>query len=386
MSLLFWRNFGHGFRYQSSKRLGKRFVCNMEEQEKQYHIPVMLQECLECLDVQFDKIYIDCTMGGGGHSLAILEKGGKVVGLDQDPDAIAESSWRLKSFIDQGRMEIIQTNFRNLIKVSQQSRLLNGSLADGILMDLGISSHQIDESTRGFSFAGNGPLDMRMHRGEVRDHSNHRDITAQEIVNTWNTEDLANLFYQYGEERRSRSIAREIVSRRPLVSTGDLENAISRITSFKDRPKVLARCFQALRIYVNDELGALEEALASAEQCLKIGGRIVILSYHSLEDRKVKNLFKTGVVSHQMNDLEESFEEEKDDDEEENSKRRQIGWKALTRRPMEPTKEEKRINRRSRSAKLRAAVRIDPSSESAMKYPKLGKKQLKKLEQGEEKI
>eukprot|EP01040_Poterioochromonas_malhamensis_P006113 gene6113-6579_t len=323
-------------------------------------------------------------MGGGGHSLAILEKGGKVIGLDQDPDAIKETSKRLQSYIEEGKMEIIQTNFRNLATIPSRSKILNGSLADGILMDLGISSHQIDESARGFSFSGKGPLDMRMHQGNVVDNNNHQSplLTAKEIVNSYGAEELANIFYYYGEETRSRSIAREILINRPLNTTEDLEKVISRVCSYKDRPKILARCFQALRIYINDELGALEQALESAEGTLKLGGRLVILSYHSLEDRRVKQLFKLGKIIKQSEGEEEKEDKNDEDDGiDKDGQRRKVNWKVLVKRGLGPSAQEIEVNKRSRSAKLRAAERIDADAEERIeRYPKFGKKQLRKMQ------
>lgn len=361
-------------------------ASNTNNEEKTYHVPVMVKECLDYLNIQKDGCYIDCTMGGGGHSLAILEKGGKVIGLDQDPDAIKETSKRLQSYIEEGRMEIIQTNFRNLATIPSRSKILNGSLADGILMDLGISSHQIDESARGFSFSGKGPLDMRMHQGNVVDNNNHKSplLTAKEIVNSYGAEELANILYYYGEETRSRSIAREIIVNRPLNTTEDLEKVISRVCSYKDRPKILARCFQALRIYINDELGALEQALESAEGTLRLGGRLVILSYHSLEDRRVKQLFKLGKIIKQSEGEEKEAEfntNDEDDVVDKDVQRRKVNWKVLVKRGLGPSAQEIELNKRSRSAKLRAAERIDADAEETKdRYPKFGKKQLRKMQ------
>jgi 16S rRNA (cytosine1402-N4)-methyltransferase len=331
-----------------------------------YHTPVMVNECLQYLNIEKDKVYIDCTLGGGGHSFAILEKGGKVIGLDQDPDAIKESTKRLSSYIEEGRMEILQTNFRNLKKVPQLSKIANGNPVDGILMDLGISSHQVDDSARGFSFSSSGPLDMRMNQN-TNSNSDQRTttVTAKEIVNNWNHEDLANLIFNYGEETRSRKIAREIIDSRPLETTEDLKKAISRVIPYKERPKVLARCFQAMRIFINDEMNALSEALSAAESCLKIGGRLVVLSYHSLEDRKVKYLFRKGIP-----------EAADDDDQLENedaSNKKSSGWNILTKKGIEPSKAEVEINNRSRSAKLRAGEKSDPNEKKPPrnKYKKM---------------
>jgi 16S rRNA (cytosine1402-N4)-methyltransferase len=330
----------------------------------------MLKECLDYLKIEKDAVYIDCTLGGGGHSHAILEKGGRVVGLDQDPDAIETSSKRLKEYIDQGRMEIIQSNFRHLKDIPGKSRILNGTGASGILMDLGISSYQVDEATRGFAFGKDGPLNMRMDKG-----MNKEDVTAEDIVNNWNTEELANLFFQLGEERGSRKIAQKIIQSRPLRTTEELRKAITDGIPSREHVKVLARCFQALRIYVNDELEALNEALMGAEKALQLHGRLVILSYHSLEDRKVKYLFKTG--SPRGSEKEGSLRDDDDGDEEDiddasHSKGKISCWKILTKRPLTPTENEIKENSRSRSAKLRAAELIDPleKKRKKQKYPK----------------
>jgi len=351
-------------------------------------VPVLRDECCKYLSIKKDGIYVDCTLGGGGHTRAILEMGGKVIGLDQDPDAIAAASSALKEYIDSNRLEIIKTNFRYIVDAVKTSSFLNGNgikpsddgcLVDGVLMDLGISSHQIDEATRGFSFSRDGPLDMRMIGTVGR--GDGRETTAATIVNDWDSTDLANVLYDYGEETRSRQIAREIVASRPLNTTGELEKVISRITSWKHRPKTLARCFQALRIAVNDEIGALEDALATIHQCMKPGAPLVVISYHSLEDRRVKALFKG------MADFSQS------------SSSSPSQWLPLFKRAQLPTEEEIERNRRSRSAKVRVALNgagleFDATSEILTKYReatgtsskrvkenvrRVGKKQLAKM-------
>ena len=172
---------------------------------------------------------------------------------------------------------------------------------DGVLMDLGISSHQIDEASRGFAFGSEGPLDMRMASGE-----SSGSLTAATIVNKWDVDSLANVLYEYGDETRSRQISREIVSARPHSTTFDVKKAICRVTSYKRQSATLARCFQALRIVVNDELGALDDALNSMHRCVVPGGRLVALSYHSLEDRRVKQLIRYGSV-HGRRDKDENL-------------------------------------------------------------------------------
>ena len=344
-------------------------------EEYDYHLPVMLNECCNNLCIKEGGVYVDCTMGGGGHTKEILERGGNVIGLDQDPDAIAKTTSKLSKYIESGKLEIIQTNFRfieDAIKRSKLATKTETKLVDGVLMDLGISSHQIDEPSRGFSFGGDGPLDMRMGKGD--DNSN--SITAASIVNEWDLTSIANVLYQYGDETRSRQIAREIVASRPINTTGELEKIISRITIFKKRPQTLARCFQALRIAVNDEMGALIEALTSLENCIRPGGRLVVLSYHSLEDRKVKQLIRDGEIQ-----LDSSLSTTKNnyinDDNE-------LPWQAIYKRAQTPSEEELSRNRRSRSAKLRVAERVTKNINENENIPTtkksfLGSKQLAKL-------
>ena len=281
-------------------------------EESSYHVPVLRDECLHYLSIQAGGVYVDCTLGGGGHTLAILQAGGRVVAFDQDPDAIRAASLRCAPYLQSGALEIFQANFRGFASVVRtQSRLardraavlgLSGAAGavDGVLMDLGVSSHQINEASRGFSFGQDGPLDMRMSGGSGSDSGSgsggSSTLSAATIVNDWGAEDLANLLFDFGDETRSRQIAREIVSARPLNSTLQLERCISRVTAYAQRPKTLARCFQALRIAVNDEMGALDEALQSAHACLPPGGRLVVISYHSLEDRRVKRVMRSGLV------------------------------------------------------------------------------------------
>lgn len=376
------------------------------DQNYDYHIPVLRDECLEYLQILPGNVFVDCTLGGGGHTRAILEAGGSVIGLDQDPDAIAKASHVCKRYIEEGKLEIFQSNFRNIADiVTKRSKLAanRGSsfgfpVVDGILMDLGVSSHQINEPSRGFAFGADGPLDMRMSKGEVLGNLSTSSLTASTIINDYSAERLANILYNFGEESRSRQIAREIISARPLHTTGQLERVISHITSFAQRPKVLARCFQALRIAVNDEMGALDEALLTAHSCLRPLGRLVIISYHSLEDRRVKRVMKTGSL---------------DDYEQDEIKASISGvskfmpqdttpslspWNPLFKRAQIPTDDEIVKNRRARSAKLRVAERvvldsehlpstltsIDESNKSKSSKQKavkfIGKKQLKKME------
>jgi 16S rRNA (cytosine1402-N4)-methyltransferase len=334
-----------------------------------YHVPVMMNECCDLLNIRPGGVYVDCTMGGGGHTRAILERGGRVIGIDQDPDSIARVKRLLSNYIAAGDLEVIQTNFRNIRDAIASSKLVGDDGAvDGVLMDLGISSFQIDEATRGFAFSQDGPLDMRMNKGMLGselddDMSTSKVVSAFDIINFWDANDIANILYDYGDEVRSRVIAREIVLARPLNTTGQLESVISRVTQFKQRSKTLARCFQALRIVVNDEIGALEDALLRMHECIRFEGRFVVMSYHSLEDRRIKQLFRDGVIQGRSVMIDST-------DDASQGRKRSDGvlsivstavtnpWKVVNKRAVVPTDEELQSNRRSRSAKLRCAEQI----------------------------
>jgi 16S rRNA (cytosine1402-N4)-methyltransferase len=359
-----------------------------QQQQYEYHLPVMLEECLDHLRIKPGGVYLDCTLGGGGHSKAILDRGGYVIGLDQDSDAIARASIVCKDYIREGKMEIFQTNFRNSADtVLSRSKLLqtaaanrdsssgsgSGSIgADGVLMDLGISSHQIDEASRGFAFGSEGPLDMRMEQqGQTQQQQQTgtaATLTAATIVNEWDVDRLANVLYEYGDETRSRQIAREIVATRPHTTTFDVKEAISKVTSFKRRSPTLARCFQALRIVVNDEMSALDEALDHMHRVVLPGGRLVIMSYHSLEDKRVKNLIKTGSASgaKQQQSVVEGYttpQQQQQSVYDLGGSTKIVGpWKPCFKRAVGPSEEEMQRNRRSRSAKLRVAERRDDNN------------------------
>lgn len=332
----------------------------------------MLKPTIDLLDCRAGSLMIDCTLGGGGHSNEMLRRGARVIAIDQDDDAIREAGRRLEARIKERKLEIVKSNFRHIEDVVKRALLSAGEAPDGILLDLGISSHQIDEADRGFSFQMDGPIDMRMDGAANK-------ISAEEIVNTWTQSNLADLLYNYGDESNSRAIAREIVASRPHKTTSDLANAISKVTPSKFRQKTMARCFQALRIFVNDELGALEDVLAASLRILKPGGRLVVLSYHSLEDRKVKLAFQNkfeqvmsesnvGTVNkmadnHYFNHKEKGFLDRP-------KKSLDISpmfeWVPLTKKAIMPSDDEVRFNSRSRSAKLRGAVKT--SREDNRKY------------------
>jgi len=327
----------------------------------------MMNECCDLLNIRPGGVYVDCTMGGGGHTRAILERGGRVIGIDQDPDSIGRVKRLLSNYIATGDLEVIQTNFRNIRDAIANSKLLGDDGAvDGVLMDLGISSFQIDEATRGFAFSQDGPLDMRMNKGMLGselddDIPTPKVVSAFDIINFWDANDIANILYDYGDEVRSRVIAREIVLARPLNTTGQLESVISRVTQFKQRSKTLARCFQALRIVVNDEIGALEDALLRMHECIRFEGRFVVMSYHSLEDRRIKQLFRDGVIQGRsvIDSTDTSQGRKRSDGVLSIASTAVINpWKVVNKRAVVPTDEELQLNRRSRSAKLRCAEQI----------------------------
>ncbi|MBI3895264.1 MAG: 16S rRNA (cytosine(1402)-N(4))-methyltransferase RsmH [Acidobacteria bacterium] len=296
------------------------------------HIPVLQGETIEWLAIRPGGIYVDATVGGGGHARHILESltTGRLIALDQDPVAIEIARENL--YAHRHHLMFIQENFAHL---SQLLRQIGVTVVDGILADLGLSQIQIDLPERGFSLKAAGPLDMRM---------NPKDrLTAEEIVNHYGERDLAALIYQFGEERRSQRIARAIVRARPIRNTVQLANVIAaclgsrRAASRTIRKRIhpATQTFQALRIAVNRELESLEQFLEAVPECLAPGGRLVVISFHSLEDRLVKQSFRKWDREGRMRNL--------------------------TRHVVKPTREEIRANPRSRSARLRAAERLAAS-------------------------
>lgn len=298
-----------------------------------YHQPVMLNECLEGLNIQKNGIYVDVTFGGGGHSKAILEQlgpDGKLIGFDQDPDA-------RKNIPDDDRFIFLDQNFQFL---KNQLRFLGIQKVDGILADLGVSSHQFDAADRGFSIRFDATLDMRMDQSREKD--------AKYILNHYAEEDLHKIFGMYGEVHNARSLA-------ALISKARVIQPIETVTSFKEliRPMVkrgkenqyYAQVFQALRIEVNEELEVLKDFLIQSAEVLKPGGRLVVMSYHSLEDRLVKNFIQKGKFSGEVEKdiYGNSF----------------TPLKAVTRKTVVATEEEVKINNRARSAKLRIAEKVD---------------------------
>jgi 16S rRNA (cytosine1402-N4)-methyltransferase len=298
-----------------------------------YHIPVMLQEVLEGLDIRPDGAYVDCTFGGGGHSKAILQRlneQGRLYAFDQDKDS-------RRNLPDDPRIIFLPHNFRH---IGRFLRLHEAGEVQGILADLGVSSHQFDEPERGFSFRYEGGMDMRMDRRQQR--------TAFDIVQAYKEAQLHKVFEMYGEVTNARTLARIIVEKRGNLSLRTIPNFKSAISgAVKGNPqKYFAQVFQALRIEVNDELGALKELLEQIPGLLSTRGRVVVITFHSLEDRLVKNFFKKG-----------SFGEDDEQDPFGQSKKVPL-LKVITRKPVTPGNQELKENARSRSAKLRVAERI----------------------------
>jgi 16S rRNA (cytosine1402-N4)-methyltransferase len=305
----------------------------LHNEEDGYHLPVLLEETLEYLRIRPGRCYVDCTFGGGGHSRGILERlgpDGKLFAFDQDKDARA-------NLPDDSRIRFLPHNFRHLERFL---RLHEVAAVDGILADLGVSSHQFDEAARGFSFRFEGDLDMRMDQ--------RQSLTAYEVVNNWTEQQLHKLFEQYGEVTNAKTLARTIVQVRRSVSLKTISNFRSALAPIvKGNPnKYFAQVFQALRIEVNDELGALKEMLLQSPGLLSTGGRIAIITFHSLEDRLVKNFFKKG-----------SFENE-DPHDPFGHRVSPSPLKVITKKPVTPGEKELQTNPRSRSARLRVAERI----------------------------
>lgn len=297
-----------------------------------YHIPALLGQSIDALDIHPDGTYVDATFGGGGHSRAIVERLGEkghLYSFDQDEDAV-------RNAFSDPRFTMVYGNFRFL---SNFLRYYGVENVDGILADLGVSFHHFDDESRGFSFRGKGQLDMRMNR--------HARLTAADILNTYSEQQLADIFYLYGELKQSRRMAAAIISARaekPVDTVERLLEICSRFTSPQKEKKDLACIFQALRIEVNGELDALRSFLQQAAAVLRPGGRLAILTYHSLEDRLVKNFMRYG-----------NFNGEPDKD---FFGRINAPLKTLTSKPVTPDAEETARNPRSRSAKLRIAGKL----------------------------
>jgi 16S rRNA (cytosine1402-N4)-methyltransferase len=297
----------------------------------EYHTSVLLHESINGLAIQPNGIYVDATFGGGGHSKEILKHlgaEGKLFGFDQDEDAKRNAP-------GDNRFQLIQANFSELKRFL---RLHDAMPVDGILADLGVSSWQFDTAERGFSYRFDGPLDMRMNRNAEK--------TAADVLNEYSAEQLQKMFGEYGEVRNSKTLANVIVEARAKKEFETISDllAICEANRIGEKHKYLAQVFQAIRIEVNDELGALKDLLVQSAEVLKSGGRLAVITFHSLEDRLVKNFMKNG-----------TFEDEPVKDFFGNIERK---FKLITKKPIEATEKEKKDNSRSRSAKLRVAEKI----------------------------
>ena len=301
------------------------------------HVPVLLGEVLELIRPRTGGHYVDGTFGGGGYSRAILEAADcRVVGIDRDPEAIARGQKLVAAY--GGRLTLIEGRF------SQIPELLAGVAADqvdGVVLDVGVSSFQLDTPQRGFSFRDDGPLDMRMGR---------EGFSAADVVNDSDEKELADIIFQYGEERHSRRIAHAIAAARPIARTSELAQIVFRAYGPKAASQPIhpaTRTFQALRIYVNDELGELERGLAAAQTVLRAGGRLAVVAFHSLEDRIVKRFFSvaSGAEPQSSRHLPQRT-------------RVAASFRTLTRRPVVPSAHEISLNPRARSARLRAGERL----------------------------
>ena len=297
-----------------------------------YHIPALLHESVDGLNIQPNGTYVDVTFGGGGHSKEILSRlgdGGRLYGFDQDKEAY-------RNVLDDKRFVFVRSNFRYLNNFLQYYEV---EKVDGILADLGVSSHHFDDEERGCSFRFDSQLDMRMNRSAKQ--------TAADVLNNYEEEQLSNLFYLYGELRMARKIASAIVfarQKKPIETVNEFLEIMDRFAYRDKEKKVLAQAFQALRIEVNQELDALSEMLQQSVEYLSVGGRLCVISYHSLEDRMVKNFFRSGNIEGK---IEKDFYGNP-----------LSNLKIINRKVIVPSDDEQRLNPRSRSAKLRIAEKI----------------------------
>lgn len=308
----------------------------MNKNELTYHVPVLLKESVDGMNIRPDGTYVDVTFGGGGHSREILtrlDEGGKLLGFDQDEDAE-------RNIVNDPHFTFVRSNFRYLSNFLRYHELTE---VDAILADLGVSSHHFDDSERGFSFRFDGALDMRMNK--------RAGDTAADVINTYEEERLANIFYLYGELKNSRRLASVLVKERAgreIKTIGEFLEIIKPLFGREREKKELAKVFQALRIEVNQEMEALKEMLLAATEALKPGGRLVVITYHSLEDRLVKNIMKTGNIEGKA---EQDF-----------FGNLQTPFRLINNRVITPNEEEIERNPRSRSAKLRIAEKKEATA------------------------
>ncbi|MFB9769437.1 16S rRNA (cytosine(1402)-N(4))-methyltransferase RsmH [Lactiplantibacillus modestisalitolerans] len=309
------------------------------------HTTVLLHEAIDALNIRPDGIYVDCTLGGGGHSREILKQlgpDGHLFSFDQDQTAIDYNQSNLATYLEQGRVSFIKSNFANL-KTALTERGI--TQVDGVVYDLGVSSPQFDDAARGFSYQHDAPLDMRMDQTQA--------LTAQTVVNTWDYADLVRIFYRYGEEKFSKQVARAIERQRqvsPIVTTGQLVDVIKAAIPARARRTgghPAKRVFQAIRIAVNNELGVLETSLEQAVALIAPAGRVSVITFQSLEDRLVKTIFKEHSALPELPPGLPVIPDELQPD-----------YRLVNRKPIVPSETEVTANRRARSAKLRAIERL----------------------------
>lgn len=306
-----------------------------------YHLPVFAAEVAEMMDASAGKFIIDGTLGGGGHSELFLQSGASVLGVDRDPEALAHAGGRLSGFAS--RFTTFQANFS---EIPDHPGIRAGELADGLLLDLGVSSRQLDSAPRGFSFMREGPLDMRMGPNAA--------MTAADLVNNWEESEIARILYTFGEEPRSRRIAAAIVERRsvkPFTTTTELAACIEKAIGRSGKTHPATRSFQAIRMAINEELESLSSILSSAAGILKPGGRLLIITFHSLEDRMVKRFLR----HHSQPYIDDpTWPEARPNPE--------CRFRLLSKKAITPTASEISANPRARSAKLRVAQLLGPGA------------------------
>jgi 16S rRNA (cytosine1402-N4)-methyltransferase len=380
----------------ASRRIPSPLSLNLiwKSISRPYHLPVMLHECCDSLKIIPGGLYVDGTLGGGGHTFEILQRGGNVIGIDQDSDSLEKirNDSSFAPYLSNGQLELTHQNFSHMNSIVQKSKLcqrLEYPSVHGVLLDLGVSSHQIDDPTRGFSYqSSKSPLDMRMSQeisffeSQLPSHSSSSltseldsstpVLTAAHLVNNLSIPELANIFYSYGDERRSRQIATEIIATRPHFNSLTLRAAIEKVTRPPDRITTLSRCYQALRIVINREIECLQNILQNLHQIVSPGGRLVVLSYHSLEDRILKrflqkkklkkrrgSVLEGGECEREEEEWEEGEEGRGEHDEEVNSLLvRNAHWESVSKGAIRPSLDEVKRNNRARSAKLRVGQRV----------------------------
>lgn len=316
-----------------------------EQPAERGHIPVLLREVVDGLKLTPGATCIDGTLGGGGHTEEILRAtapDGRVLGLDADQDAIERVHERLHDAVESGRLVLVNANFAGMEKVASKQDFAQ---VEAILLDLGVSSFQLDEAERGFSFQQDGPLDMRMDMNQT--------LSAYVLVNQWPESDIADAIYQYGDERKSRRIAKAIVANRPIETTNELADVVSRAVGGRRGMRIhpATRTFQGIRIAVNRELDVLEETLPQCLRLLKPGGRLAVIAFHSLEDRIVKQWMRHEAADYIP-----------DPTHPRGGVSKQATVKIVSKKPITPSKEEEGANPRSRSAKLRIVEKLPDAS------------------------